>query len=315
MTSRRLASGFSLIELMVALVLGLLVTGAAFAILQSNQATYRSNEGLNRIQENARIAFELMSRDIRAAGGSACSRYSEIMGSNAEATQFSGSPIQGEVWGLDLGLDVTTNKSKVLDLGGVQPFAPSTGLWIENGSPVPVVRTRWVRNGDKPVPAGQTLGLCTAAAAVADASLPCMDFNHNYGPAQPTLTLGPNLSVRVPYGVTLSARGEFRGGFYTTESNFTEGGVSRSAVNGDSGVLGYTEATVEPMIECEVSLRRGQRLGDKSFVGATVIFVCDSGQRFVLEDAFTTDAIDATGGDGGGKVPLKISAMSCTERS
>lgn len=33
MTSRRLAAGFSLIELMVALVLGLLVTGAAFAIL------------------------------------------------------------------------------------------------------------------------------------------------------------------------------------------------------------------------------------------------------------------------------------------
>lgn len=100
MTSRRLASGFSLIELMVALVLGLLVTGAAFAILQSNQATYRSNEGLNRIQENARIAFELMSRDIRAAGGSACSRYSEIMGSNAEATQFSGSPIQGDATSL-----------------------------------------------------------------------------------------------------------------------------------------------------------------------------------------------------------------------
>lgn len=66
--SRSDAAGFSLIELMVALVLGLLVAGAALAILQSNQATYRSNEGLNRVQENARIAFELMSRDIRSAG-------------------------------------------------------------------------------------------------------------------------------------------------------------------------------------------------------------------------------------------------------
>jgi hypothetical protein len=86
-----------------------------------------------------------------------------------------------------------------------------------------------VRNGESPVPAGRTLGQCTAAAAVADPTLPCLDFTHIYGPAQPTLTLGPNLNVRVPFGITLSARGEYRGGFYTTESNFTQGGVSRSA--------------------------------------------------------------------------------------
>ncbi len=72
-STRKGAAGFSLVELMVALILGLLVVGAAFAIFHSNQTTYRSNVGLNRIQENARIVFELMSRDIRAAGGSACS--------------------------------------------------------------------------------------------------------------------------------------------------------------------------------------------------------------------------------------------------
>ena len=94
-SSPRRAAGFSLIELMVALVLGLLVAGAALAILQSNQATYRSNEGLNRIQENARIAFELMSRDIRAAGGSACSRFSAVEGSSFQANQFSTAPIAG----------------------------------------------------------------------------------------------------------------------------------------------------------------------------------------------------------------------------
>ena len=67
-------SGFSLIELMISMVLGLLVLGAAIAVFQSNQRSFSANEGQNRIQEGARAAYEMMSNDIRAAGGTACSR-------------------------------------------------------------------------------------------------------------------------------------------------------------------------------------------------------------------------------------------------
>jgi type IV pilus assembly protein PilW len=87
--------GFGLIELMIALVLGLLVIGAAFAVFQSNQATYRANEGLNRIQENARVAFELMSRDLRAAGGSACSSASVMETADANSLLFRDTPVTG----------------------------------------------------------------------------------------------------------------------------------------------------------------------------------------------------------------------------
>lgn len=73
MQATRAQSGFGLIELMIAMVLGLLVMGAAFAVFQSNQRSYQANQGLSRIQESARVAFELMSRDMRAAGGTACS--------------------------------------------------------------------------------------------------------------------------------------------------------------------------------------------------------------------------------------------------
>jgi len=71
--SRTLQAGFGLIELMIAMVLGLLVLGAAIAVFQSNQRTFSANEGQNRIQEGARVAYEMMSRDIRAAGGTTCS--------------------------------------------------------------------------------------------------------------------------------------------------------------------------------------------------------------------------------------------------
>lgn len=69
---RRAVRGFSLIELMIALMLGLLVVGSASAIFISNRQTYRATEGLGRVQENGRMAFELMSRDLREAGGNAC---------------------------------------------------------------------------------------------------------------------------------------------------------------------------------------------------------------------------------------------------
>ena len=91
----RKMSGFTLVELMIAMVLGLVVIGAAFAIFHSSQSTYRSNEGLSRIQESARVAFQLMSRDIRAAGGSACSNFSVVEGTGAAVTQYRDTAVSG----------------------------------------------------------------------------------------------------------------------------------------------------------------------------------------------------------------------------
>lgn len=64
--------GFTLVELMVALVLGLILTGAVLSAFIANRRVYAASESLGRVQENARAAFELMSRDAREAGGNAC---------------------------------------------------------------------------------------------------------------------------------------------------------------------------------------------------------------------------------------------------
>lgn len=68
----RLVRGLSLIELMIALLLGLVVTAAAGGMFLANKRVYASTETLNRIQENTRVAFEIMSRDLREAGGNPC---------------------------------------------------------------------------------------------------------------------------------------------------------------------------------------------------------------------------------------------------
>ncbi len=70
--------GFTLIELMIALVLGLLVIAAAGAIFLSNRRVYGSTEATNRLQENQRSAFELLTRDIREAGTNPCMRFSAM---------------------------------------------------------------------------------------------------------------------------------------------------------------------------------------------------------------------------------------------
>ena len=68
----RLAKGLTLIELMIAMVLGLLVVGAAIAIFLSNRQAFRATENLGRVQETARVGFEVMVRDIRDSFGNAC---------------------------------------------------------------------------------------------------------------------------------------------------------------------------------------------------------------------------------------------------
>lgn len=71
-------SGFTLIELMIALAVGLIVLGALVTVLfQTNQAN-RANTGAARIQENGRFALDLISRDLRLAGAQYCSSFDNV---------------------------------------------------------------------------------------------------------------------------------------------------------------------------------------------------------------------------------------------
>ncbi len=71
-TSRRYSPGFSLVELMVAMVIsGLLMIGV-IEIFVGTKASYTVQEGNSRLQENARYALRRLGRDISAAGYLGC---------------------------------------------------------------------------------------------------------------------------------------------------------------------------------------------------------------------------------------------------
>jgi type IV pilus assembly protein PilW len=65
-------NGFTLVELMISMALGLIVVGGVISVMLANKRTYRSTEGLSQLQESARTAFELLARDSRQGGASGC---------------------------------------------------------------------------------------------------------------------------------------------------------------------------------------------------------------------------------------------------
>jgi type IV pilus assembly protein PilW len=78
--------GVTLIELMIAMLLGLVVIGGALGVILANRQSYRTNEGLSQVQESARTAFELLARDVRQAGVTGCDsngRVANVVRTNA----------------------------------------------------------------------------------------------------------------------------------------------------------------------------------------------------------------------------------------
>lgn len=65
-------SGFTLVEIMIAMVLGLIIVAGVIQIFISNNQAYRVTDSHSKLQDNARFALEVLSRDIRSAGFSGC---------------------------------------------------------------------------------------------------------------------------------------------------------------------------------------------------------------------------------------------------
>ncbi len=68
----RKSSGFSLVELMVALALGLLLTVAMATVYLSSKTAFSRQQQLSSLQQSVRIAFEYLSSDARMVGHMGC---------------------------------------------------------------------------------------------------------------------------------------------------------------------------------------------------------------------------------------------------
>lgn len=70
---KRHQRGLSLVELMIAMLLGLILIAGVVEVFLSSRASYRLNRGLAQTQEKGRFATAFLTHDIRMAGYTGCS--------------------------------------------------------------------------------------------------------------------------------------------------------------------------------------------------------------------------------------------------
>ncbi len=97
MNSKR-QSGFTLVELMVGLLISLVLMAGVLSIFFSSRVTYMTNDKTARLQENGRVALDLIVHDLRSAGYSGCSRgsfFQSTLNNSADVLWNYALPVQG----------------------------------------------------------------------------------------------------------------------------------------------------------------------------------------------------------------------------
>ncbi|MHB8744289.1 MAG: PilW family protein [Sulfuricaulis sp.] len=127
----RLQTGFTMIELMVALTLGLILLAAVGQIYVTSRSSYTLQEALGQIQESGRFAMEFLTEDIRMAGYMGCNSSLTSVGTIAE--------VGGNAFGIALPGGVMgytyTGSGTTANLSDWTPTLPSS--FFNNGDVAP----------------------------------------------------------------------------------------------------------------------------------------------------------------------------------
>lgn len=84
------------------------------------------------------------------------------------------------------------------------------------------------------------------------------------------------------------------------------GGDKRDPIVGSHTVHGFAEAIQPARVECEISVGASTSLAKlRAITNATVTFECDTGQVYIVRNAWVAETLSVTEGEGG-KVPIVL---------
>lgn len=114
--------GFTIVELMIAMVLSLFLLGAITFVVVNSNKNYNTTDSLSRMQENARFAMDIITRDLRRAGHAGCHSTMTGIQNNLLNTTFGKTIVYPSY------TDILVSA-----LDGVENIGGGTGTWSESG--------------------------------------------------------------------------------------------------------------------------------------------------------------------------------------
>lgn len=119
--------GFTLSELMIAMLLGLLLTGSVIGVYLSNSKTAELNTVLGELQNSARTTFELMANDIRRSGYIGCGNASRVV------NVLNAANVAGSAWAIWNG-GIEGFEQPAPAINGVTPLSSTDAVRLMFGS-------------------------------------------------------------------------------------------------------------------------------------------------------------------------------------
>ena len=149
--------------------------------------------------------------------------------------------VRNDAWTWDVGTSLSFTGSEIVSLGGNPSFSIGGFGWVIEGQPAPVIRSDRISNPDQ-----------RAAPIIVQDSI--------HGPNQPTTIAGFSTTVGLPYGILVTARGEYQGGAYML--NGPQAAATRRSVRWAGcfeayntwETQGYEALTAEERARCDVSM-------------------------------------------------------------
>ncbi|WP_233081249.1 PilW family protein [Rheinheimera soli] len=123
----KLQQGFTLSELMIAMLLGLLLTGSVIGVYLSNSKTAELNVVLGELQNASRTTFELMANDIRRSGYIGCGNASRVV------NVLNAANVAGSAWAVWNG-GIEGFQQPAPAINGVTPLAGTDAIRLMFGS-------------------------------------------------------------------------------------------------------------------------------------------------------------------------------------